>query len=85
MDELFEALTLVQTGKVTRFPVVLMDTGYWQGLVAWLRDTMCRQGMISPQDLDLLCVTDDVTEAVRHIEAADAALNNSGASTHKSS
>ncbi|MFV2094361.1 MULTISPECIES: TIGR00730 family Rossman fold protein [unclassified Micromonospora] len=74
MDELFEALTLVQTGKVTRFPVVLMGTGYWSGLVDWLRDTMQAQGRIGDADLDLLCLTDDVAEAVRHIVDADAAL-----------
>src|SRR5213593_4026799 len=67
MDELFEALTLVQTGKVTRFPVVLMGTWYWQGLLDWMKNTMAADGKISPTDLDLLLVTDDVTEAVRHI------------------
>jgi len=71
MDELFEALTLVQTGKVTRFPVVLMGEAYWRGLVDWLRDRMCPDGKISPGDLDLLCVTDDVDEAVAHIRATD--------------
>ncbi len=75
MDELFEALTLVQTGKVTRFPVVLMGTAYWSGLIEWLRTTMAADGKISPTDLDLLLVTDDVEEAVRHIVAADLALN----------
>jgi uncharacterized protein (TIGR00730 family) len=74
MDELFEALTLVQTGKVTRFPVVLMGTRYWSGLLDWLRDTMQAQGKIGTADLDLICLTDDVTEAVRHIVDADAAL-----------
>jgi uncharacterized protein (TIGR00730 family) len=74
MDELFEALTLVQTGKVTRFPVVLMGTAYWSGLIDWMRETMIADGKISPADLDLLCVTDDVTEAVRHILAADHSL-----------
>src|SRR5215467_4203623 len=74
MDELFEALTLVQTGKVTRFPVVLMGTWYWQGLIDWMRDSMAGEGKISPTDLDLLCVTDDVDEVVRHIAEADAAL-----------
>ena len=74
MDELFEALTLVQTKKVTRFPVVLMGLSYWQGLLDWMRGTMCAEGKISPEDLDLLCVTDDVTEAVQHILHADAAL-----------
>lgn len=70
MDELFEALTLVQTGKVTRFPVVLMGTGYWQGLIDWLRTTMAAEDKIHPADLDLLLVTDDVDETVRHIVAA---------------
>ena len=74
MDELFEALTLVQTGKVTRFPVVLMGSGYWQGLITWMREAMAADGMIGPNDLDLLCITDDVDEAVRHIVEADAAL-----------
>jgi uncharacterized protein (TIGR00730 family) len=75
MDELFEALTLVQTRKVTRFPVVLMGTAYWQGLVDWVRDTMAAEGKISPEDLDLLCITDDVDEAIRHIADADATLH----------
>ncbi|MCW6005495.1 TIGR00730 family Rossman fold protein [Micromonospora sp. CPCC 205371] len=74
MDELFEALTLVQTRKVTRFPVVLMGAAYWQGLLDWLRRTMAAEGKISPTDLDLIRVTDDVDEAVRHIVEADAAL-----------
>jgi uncharacterized protein (TIGR00730 family) len=73
MDELFEALTLVQTRKVTRFPVVLMGTAYWSGLLAWMRDFMQGEGKISPEDLDLLCVTDDVAEAVRHIVDAHGA------------
>jgi uncharacterized protein (TIGR00730 family) len=73
MDELFEALTLVQTGKVTRFPVVLLGTAYWRGLIDWLRDVMLAEGKIGSEDLDLLCVTDDVDDAVRHIlEAAGA-------------
>jgi len=63
-DELFEALTLVQTQKVTSFPVVLLGTGYWRGLVDWLRDTVLAEGKISPQDLDMFTVTDDVDEAV---------------------
>jgi uncharacterized protein (TIGR00730 family) len=74
MDELFEALTLVQTGKVTRFPVVLMGSAYWSGLLTWLRDTMAAESKISPADLDLVCLTDDVEEAVRHIVDADATL-----------
>jgi uncharacterized protein (TIGR00730 family) len=71
MDETFEALTLVQTGKVTRFPVVLLGTSYWRGLVDWLRESMVREGKINPADLELLCVTDDVAEAVRHVLDAD--------------
>ncbi|MEV0391537.1 TIGR00730 family Rossman fold protein [Polymorphospora rubra] len=74
LDELFEALTLVQTGKVTRFPVVLMGEAYWRGLIDWLRDTLAADGKIGPADLDLICVTDDVETAVRHIVDADAAL-----------
>ncbi len=74
MDELFEALTLVQTGKVTRFPVVLLGSAYWQGLIDWMRTVMVGENRISPEDLDLLCVTDDPDDAVRHIlEAADSA------------
>lgn len=71
MDELFEALTLVQTGKVTRFPVVLLGTSYWRGLVDWLRNSMVAEGKIHPADLELLCLTDDVNEAVRHVLEAD--------------
>jgi hypothetical protein len=63
-DELFEALTLVQTQKVTSFPVVLMGTSYWRGLVDWLRDTVLAQGKISESDLEMLVLTDDVDEAV---------------------
>ena len=73
MDELFEAVTLVQTKKVTRFPVVLMGTAYWQGLLDWMRGTMQAEGKIGPEDLELLLVTDDVEAAVRHIVAADRA------------
>ncbi|WP_327006251.1 TIGR00730 family Rossman fold protein [Dactylosporangium sp. NBC_01737] len=72
LDELFEAVTLVQTKKVTRFPVVLMGTAYWRGLVDWIRDTMQADGKIGPEDLSLLFLTDDVDEAVRHIIEAGA-------------
>jgi uncharacterized protein (TIGR00730 family) len=64
LDELFEALTLVQTKKVTRFPIVLFGTEYWQGLVDWLRHTLIAQGKAGPHDLHLFHVTDDVDEAV---------------------
>jgi hypothetical protein len=72
LDELFEALTLVQTRKVTRFPVILYGSEYWAGLVDWVRTTMAGQGTISPADLELLMVTDDVDEAVAEIRKAEA-------------
>src|SRR5213596_2155620 len=64
MDELFEALTLVQTGKVTSFPVILFGSEYWSGLVDWLRSTMLREGKINEVDLDLMHVTDDIEDVV---------------------
>ena len=67
LDELFESLTLVQTRKVTSFPVVLVGTAYWGGLVDWLRDTMLRTGRLSQPDLELLHLTDDLDEVVRII------------------
>ena len=73
LDELFESLTLVQTQKVTRFPIVLMGNSYWDGLIRWMRDTIQAGGMIGPYDLDLIHLTDDVDEAVAHIRAADQA------------
>ncbi|MFH8365758.1 TIGR00730 family Rossman fold protein [Streptomyces sp. NPDC018031] len=64
LDELFEALTLVQTKKVTRFPIVLFGTAYWTGLVDWLRGTLVAEGKASTADLELFHLTDDVDEAV---------------------
>jgi len=66
VDELFEALTLIQTGKVSNFPVVLMGTEFWGPLLQQL-DEMAEEGLISPGDLDLLLTTDDVDEAIHHI------------------
>ncbi|PZS09225.1 MAG: TIGR00730 family Rossman fold protein [Acidimicrobiales bacterium] len=71
MDELFEALTLVQTHKVTQFPVILIGSSYWAGLVDWLRSTMLGTGKISAGDVDLFTITDDVDEAVSLVLAAD--------------
>ena len=71
MDELFEALTLVQTHKVNQFPVVLVGTAYWAGLLDWLRSTMLADGYLSPRDLDLVHVTDSVDEALEIIEKAE--------------
>ncbi len=74
-DELFEALTLVQTQKVTSFPVVLLGTSYWTGLLDWLRDTVLADGKIAESDLEMLTLTDDVDEAVRlMVEARENAL-----------
>ncbi|MCD4526442.1 TIGR00730 family Rossman fold protein [Nocardioides sp. cx-173] len=70
LDEMFEALTLAQTQKVTAFPVVLIGTEYWSGLLAWLRETVLAGGMILEADLDRLVLTDDVEEAVALMSAA---------------
>jgi hypothetical protein len=70
MDELFEALTLVQTGKITKFPIVLVGSSYWSGLLSWLKTTMLAAGNISPADLELLHVADDADEVVRIIKEA---------------
>jgi hypothetical protein len=67
MDELFEALTLIQTNKVRDFPVVLFGTAYWRGLTDWLRGTMAAGGKIGSDDLDLFHVTDDPDDVVAHI------------------
>lgn len=64
LDELFESLTLIQTGKARRFPVVLFDSSHWHGLTAWLRERVLDEGMISPEDESLLTVTDDPVEVV---------------------
>jgi uncharacterized protein (TIGR00730 family) len=64
LDELFEALTLIQTGKISNFPVVLFDSGYWAGLLGWIQERLLAEGMISPEDERLLVVTDDPSEAV---------------------
>src|SRR5215211_4959214 len=62
MDELWEALTLIQTGKVVEFPVVLVGTGYWREMMGWVGDRMLGEGNISPDDLELFTVTDDPEE-----------------------
>src|SRR3954453_17666439 len=64
LDELFEALTLVQTHKVTSFPLVMLGRGFWGGLVDWIRDTMVPAGKINPADLDLIHLVDDPDEVV---------------------
>ena len=67
MDELFEALTLIQTGKIKHFPVVLFGTAYWGGLVHWLEATVAREGKIDNKDMLLFQVTDEPGEVVRII------------------
>ena len=64
LDELFESMTLVQTQKVTWFPIVLIGTEFWGGLLEWTRDVLVAAGTVSPADLDLVTVTDDPAEAV---------------------
>jgi hypothetical protein len=69
LDEMMEALTLIQTGKIRHFPVILVGTGYWRGLLDWVRDVMLTQASaIAPADLDLLHLTDDPKEVVRMVQ-----------------
>jgi uncharacterized protein (TIGR00730 family) len=75
LDELFEALTLVQTQKVTSFPIVLMGRRYWSGLLDWLRESAQGMGTIGPKDVDLLTLTDDVDEAIQTILDANDPLD----------
>ncbi|MDT7781587.1 MAG: hypothetical protein QOF58_6 [Pseudonocardiales bacterium] len=70
LDELFEALTLVQTKKVTKFPVVLFGKSYWQGLYDWIRDSVLEGGKVGEKDLALLHLTDDIDDAVRVVKEA---------------
>ena len=63
-DELWEALTLIQTGKIGVFPVVLFDSDYWTDMLEWLREEMVEDGLISPDDVELLHLTDDPHEVV---------------------
>jgi uncharacterized protein (TIGR00730 family) len=70
LDELFEALTLVHTGKITRFPIVLVGSEYWSGLLSWIRSRVLAEGKISPGDENLLTVADDAAAVVRIITQA---------------
>jgi uncharacterized protein (TIGR00730 family) len=72
LDELFEALTLMQTRRTVGFAVVLMDSGYWDGLLDWVRGRMLGEGMISPEDLDLVTLRDEPADAVEVLSAAAA-------------
>lgn len=68
LDELFEALTLIQTKKIHPFPIYLMGKAYWAGMMAWIKDTMLAQGCISAEDLDMIIITDDPEEVANGIE-----------------
>ncbi len=68
MDELFEALTLIQTKRIKGFPVILMGREYWEGLLQWLKETMLKEGKISEEDLDIVRVIDEPDKIVRHIK-----------------
>ncbi len=69
LDELFEAITLIQTKKIDRFPVILFDTKFWEGLIDWIKETLQDEyGYISPNDLDLIHLTDDPDEVLTIIE-----------------
>jgi uncharacterized protein (TIGR00730 family) len=74
MDELFEALTLVATGKITKFPIVLVGRSYWSGLLAWLQDTVMAQGKIGHAEFGLISVADDPDEVVEIIRTAHSGL-----------
>ena len=71
LDELFEAATLRQTGKIRHFPIILFGSDYWEGLVGWLRNQVARKGNIVAADVDLLLVTDSVSEVLRIVQAAE--------------
>jgi uncharacterized protein (TIGR00730 family) len=73
LDELFESLTLIQTGKVMHFPVVLLGRDHWEGLLDWARKRLLEHGLVSPADVELLHLTDDVGEAVELISSATSA------------
>ncbi len=68
LDELFETLTLVQTGRIRKMPVVMMGTQFWGGLVGWIRDRLLHDGLISPEDMDLFQVVDDPKQAVKIVQ-----------------
>jgi uncharacterized protein (TIGR00730 family) len=69
LDELFEALLLIQTGKIRHFPVVLVQSSFWAGMTDWLRERLAADGMIAPADVDLLTETDDPEEIVALVHA----------------
>ncbi|HMD93476.1 MAG TPA: LOG family protein [Trebonia sp.] len=75
LDELFEALTLVATGKITKFPIVLVGSAYWTGPLSWLKETLLGRGNIGADELALLRVADDAEEVVKIIKEAHTDLS----------
>jgi uncharacterized protein (TIGR00730 family) len=69
LDELFETLNLLQTGKIHRFPVILFGSEYWQGLLHWMKDMLLAQGFIGKKDLDIFLIEDDADAVVEHVKA----------------
>ncbi|MGY6560833.1 MAG: LOG family protein [Luteibaculaceae bacterium] len=69
LDELFEAITLIQTKKIGRFPIILVDSSYWKGLIDWIKNALLEEKYISPQDLDLFKIVDTADEALDHINS----------------
>jgi uncharacterized protein (TIGR00730 family) len=82
VDELFESLTLIQTGKVLHFPVVLVDRAFWSPLLDWVRERALPLGMVSPEDLELLTVTDEPEEALRVVLDSYGTLSPAGDEPH---
>ncbi|MEJ5299830.1 MAG: TIGR00730 family Rossman fold protein [Thermodesulforhabdaceae bacterium] len=68
LDEIFEALTLIQTKRLKSFPIILVGSDYWNGLIGWMRDILLARGYISPEDMDIFMVMDDPMEVVRTIK-----------------
>lgn len=68
LDELFESLTLIQTRKISKFPVILVGKAFWSGLISWMQDTLVKEGTISPEDMNLFKITDDIDEVINIIE-----------------
>ena len=75
MDELFEALTLLATGKITKFPIVLVGSAYWSGMLGWLKETMLAEGKIGQDELDLIRIADDPDTVVKIIKEAHKGLS----------
>ena len=69
LDELFEAITLIQTNKIEKFPIILVGSEFWNGLMAWAKDVMLKMGNISPKDLDLIQIVDTEKEVVEIIDS----------------